>query len=144
MTFLRPLIPALLLVANAAVAAPVFSTGDGAIRGYDPVAYFTEQKPVKGSADYTAEYEGATWRFSSAANRDLFVADPLRYAPQYGGHCAFAMTSGNLASTDPEAWYIHEGKLYLNYSKGIQKRWLRDVPGNIAKADGQWAEKHVD
>ncbi len=109
-----------------------------AVGGYDPVAYFTEDKPVKGSEDITAEYQGATWRFASTENRDSFLADPERYAPQYGGYCAFAVSSGYTAKADPEAWRIVDGKLYLNYSKGVQKRWSQDIPGHISKADSNW------
>ncbi len=129
------------LVAGAAPARaldPVFSRWGKAIRGYDPVAYFTEGRPVEGSAKFTAEWMGATWRFASAANRDSFVAAPERYAPQYGGYCAWAVSQGDTASIDPEAWRIVDGRLYLNYSKSVQGRWEKDIPGNIAKADGNW------
>jgi YHS domain-containing protein len=91
-----------------------------------------------GSNEYTYEWEGAIWRFASAENRDLFASDPTAYAPQYGGYCAKAVSEGNLASVDPEAWKIVDGKLYLNYSPGVQRQWLQDVPGNIAKADANW------
>ncbi len=135
---------ALLFAASLSHAdTPVFTTGEGAIRGYDPVAYFTESKAVKGSAEFTINWNGATWRFASAANRDAFADHPTRYAPQYGGHCAFAMSSGKLVQTDPEAWHIVDGKLYLNYSKRVQRRWLQDVPGYVAKADAQWTAKHA-
>ena len=135
---------ALLFAASFSHAeTPVFATDEGAIRGYDPVAYFTDDKAVKGSAEFTIDWNGATWRFASAANRDAFAADPLRYAPQYGGHCAFAMSTGKLVPTDPEAWHIADGKLYLNYSKRVQRRWLRDVPGYVAKADAQWTSRHA-
>jgi len=109
-----------------------------AVGGYDPVAYFTQNKPVKGSADITTEYMGATWHFASADNRDAFVADPKRYAPQYGGYCAYAVSSGYTAKGDPQAWSVVDGKLYLNYSKGIRSRWEQDIPGHISKADGNW------
>lgn len=116
----------------------VYSHEAVAIRGADPVAYFTEDKAVKGSADYEYEWNGATWRFSSAENRDLFASNPEAYAPQYGGYCAKAVSEGNLASIDPEAWGIVDGKLYLNYSPGVQQQWLQDVSGNIAKGDQNW------
>ena len=109
-----------------------------AVGGYDAVAYFTEKKPVRGSKDITAKHAGVTWRFASAANRDAFVANPGRYAPQYGGYCAWAVASGYTAATDPEAWEIFEGKLYLNFSKGVQRMWSEDIPGNISKAEGNW------
>jgi len=117
---------------------PVFNTGGSAIQGFDPVAYFNEGKPVYGEDAFTHIYEGVQWRFASAANRDAFAADPVRYAPQYGGYCAWAVSQGYTASTDPSAWRIEKGKLYLNYSKSVQSRWEGDIPGNISKADGNW------
>ena len=110
----------------------------GAIRGYDPVAYFTQGKPLKGSSDYTLEYKGATWRFSSERNKEAFAQMPERYAPQYGGYCAYAVSRGYTAPIDPEAWTIVEDKLYLNYSKEIRAKWSQDIPGNIRKADANW------
>ena len=109
-----------------------------AIRGYDPVAYFTEGAPVEGDSVYEYEWNGATWRFSSAANKELFASNPDAYAPQYGGYCAKALSEGNMASTVPEAWEIVDGKLYLNYSLAVQQEWQADIPGNIAKADAKW------
>lgn len=118
---------------------PVYENWRGlAIRGYDPVAYFTEGKPVEGSSEYTAEWKDAIWRFASAAHRDQFVQNPKRYAPQYGGYCAWAVANGDTASTDPEAWKIVDGKLYLNYSRETQAKWEEDIPGNIEKADRNW------
>jgi YHS domain-containing protein len=117
---------------------PVFSADGAAIKGYDPVAYFTEDKAVAGKAEFTAEYEGATWRFVSAANRDAFVADPAKYAPQYGGYCAWAVSQGYTAPVDPEAWSVRDGKLYLNYSTAVRVRWALDKSGNIAAADKNW------
>jgi YHS domain-containing protein len=131
-----------MLIASAAPAfaiAPVDSNWRGlAISGYDPVAYFTDGKPVEGSSDFTTEWKGATWRFASAAHRDAFVAAPDKYAPQYGSYCAWAVAHDKTASVDPEAWKIVDGKLYLNYSKDIQKQWEADVPGYIQKADANW------
>ncbi|MCB1462998.1 MAG: YHS domain-containing protein [Nitratireductor sp.] len=109
-----------------------------AINGYDPVAYFTENKPVEGSAAITTTWNGATWRFASAANRDAFVADPEKYAPQYGGYCAWAVSNGYTAGTDPRAFSISGGKLYLNYSRSVQARWAKDISGNVSKADANW------
>ena len=109
-----------------------------AIEGYDPVAYFTDGAPVEGKDEFEHEWMGATWYFASAENRDLFVADPEKYAPQYGGYCAYAVAQGGTASIDPEAWHIENGKLYLNLNKDIQAIWQQDVPGYIAKADGNW------
>ncbi|MEO1102835.1 MAG: YHS domain-containing (seleno)protein [Pseudomonadota bacterium] len=109
-----------------------------AIDGTDPVAYFTEGRPVAGSPEYTAEWNGATWRFSSAANRDAFRANPARYAPQFGGYCAWAVSQGYTASTTPEAWAIVDDRLYLNFSSGIHRRWARDRDSHIASARRNW------
>ena len=109
-----------------------------AIKGYDPVAYFTEAKPLEGNADFEFQWADATWRFTSAAHRDLFVADPESYAPQFGGYCAWAVSQGYTAGIDPVAWRIVAGKLYLNYSLQVQKTWEEDVPGNIKRADANW------
>jgi YHS domain-containing protein len=117
---------------------PVFSADGAAIRGYDPVAYFTEEHAVEGKPEFTAEYQGATWRFASAANRDAFIADPAKYAPQYGGYCAWAVSQGYTAPTDPDAWSLRDGKLYLNYSTAVRVRWALDKSGNIAAADRNW------
>lgn len=121
-----------------AAEAPVFATDEGAIRGYDPVAYFTVGEPTKGSDKFTASWQGATFKFVSAANLELFQAEPVAYAPQYGGYCAYAVAKGATAGTVPEAWTIVEGKLYLNYSLGVRQRWRKDVPGHIAAADQNW------
>ena len=116
-----------------------FVDGQGlAIRGTDPVAYFTEGGPVAGSSEFTYTWGNATWQFASAENRDLFAANPEQYAPQYGGFCAWAVSQGYTASIDPDAWRIVDGKLYLNFSRGVQRRWERDIPGNINQADANW------
>ena len=127
---------ALLALALDPVNASFF--GSVAIEGYDPVAYFTEGKPVKGSKKHTLEYQGATWRFASAEHRALFEADPHKYAPQYGGYCAWAVSQGYTAGIDPKAWTIHEGKLYLNYSKKIRAQWLEDLESAIKAGDEKW------
>jgi len=117
---------------------PVFNESGAAIRGYDPVAYFTQNEPVEGNPEYTADYRGVQWRFASAENREMFAADPEKYAPQYGGYCAWAVSNNYTASTDPHAWSIKDGKLYLNFSKFVRARWAIDKAGNIAKADANW------
>lgn len=125
--------------ANAARAEAVFTDGDNlAIRGTDPVAYFTDGKPRKGSASFETTYLGSTWRFVSAANRDKFIDNPEGFAPQYGGFCAFAAAQNAKAPTDPKAWNIVEGKLYLNYSRRVRRKWRADIPGFIAAADANW------
>ncbi|MEM6624418.1 MAG: YHS domain-containing (seleno)protein [Pseudomonadota bacterium] len=124
---------------DAAAKEPVYQSLFGtAIDGTDPVAYFTEGRPVEGSSEFTHDWNGATWRFASAENRDLFAANPEQYAPQYGGYCAWAVAQGYTASTDPTAWKIVDGKLYLNYNASVQSRWEADVPGHIASANGNW------
>jgi YHS domain-containing protein len=109
-----------------------------AVGGYDPVAYFTEGKPVEGKRDIIWNWKGATWRFVSEKNRDLFKANPEAYAPQYGGHCAWAVSGGYTAKGDPKHWKIVNGKLYLNYNAKVQSDWERDVPGHIRKGDRNW------
>ena len=132
----------LLYVTSATAAAPPVYTGivkGVAVGGFDPVAYFTDGKPVKGTKDLLTEYEGATWRFASAANRDAFQADPAtKYAPQYGGYCAWAVSQGYTAKGDPQAWTVHDGKLYLNYNKKVRATWAKDIPGNVKKGDANW------
>ena len=120
---------------------PIYAEEGLAIRGYDPVAYFTEGKPVPGSDAFSTTWNGATWHFASAANRDTFKADPEAYAPQYGGFCAWAVAAkGKLYSTQPSNWAIVEGKLYLNYNDDIQAKWEADISGFIAEGDRRWPE----
>lgn len=123
--------------ANADSAPLVYteSASGLAIRGTDPVAYFTVGKAVEGNGDYEYEWQGATWRFSSQENMDLFAANPEQYAPQYGGYCAKAISEGNVVSIDPNAWKIVDNKLYLNYSKDVQAQWVQDIEGNIKLGD---------
>ena len=147
---LRPLFLAAFLAAApvtvlvpTAQAEPAVYTGrfsNTALQGYDPVAYFTDGQPVKGSKEFSTEYKGATFQFASAVNRDAFLADPAAYAPQYGGYCAWAMADGKYAKGDAKYWKIVDGKLYLNYNAGIQKKWNADIPGFIEKADTQWQD----
>ena len=120
--------------------SPVNKTllGSLALDGYDPVAYFTDGKPVEGAKEFTVDWNGATWRFASAAHRDEFAKAPETYAPQYGGYCAWAVSQNYTADADPEAWTIVDGKLYMNYNAKVMERWKQDIPGNIAKADGNW------
>ena len=140
-SFPRILALALLVMALPVAAVDeVFQTGEGAIRGYDPVAYHLEKRPVKGLSEFSHAWNGARWRFASAANRDRFAADPARYAPQYGGYCAYGTAQGYKVSTDPEAFAVVGGKLYLNYSRPVQATWNRDRPGYIRQADRNWVE----
>jgi len=144
------LLSSLLLALALAAAGPLPASAEGvvnasswtgsAIEGYDPVAYFEEGKPVEGDSDHAYEWMGATWYFASAENRDLFAADPEKYAPQYGGYCAWAVSQGYTAKIDPQAWAVVDDKLYLNYSPDVQKQWQQDVPGHITKADANWPD----
>lgn len=109
-----------------------------ALSGYDAVAYQTENVAREGSPEFTATHEGATYRFASAANRDAFTTDPDRYLPAYGGYCAYGVSQGHKVKVDPEAFRVVDGRLYLNYDKGVQRRWLTDIPGHIARADRNW------
>lgn len=109
-----------------------------AVGGYDAVAYFTDGKPVEGKPDISLEHEGVTWRFSTEANRDAFKADPAKYAPQYGGYCAWAVSQGYTAKGDPKAWSLVDGKLYLNYDQSVKKTWEKDKAGHITKANANW------
>jgi YHS domain-containing protein len=134
---------ALALAIGFSLAAPAsggeINDLDGpAIKGYDPVAYFEAGKPVAGSAQFTAAHKGATFRFATAANRDAFAAAPEKYAPQYGGFCAYGAAGGYKADIDPAAYTIVNGKLYLNYNRRIQTSWNQDQPGYILKADKNW------
>lgn len=131
---------ALILAAGSAWAAePVNTNGSPlALGGYDVVAYFTEGKPVAGRADHEAHWNGARWRFASAEHRERFLKEPERFAPRYGGYCAYAVSRGYTAPVAPEAWRIVDGTLYLNYSKDVQKLWEREIPANIKKADANW------
>lgn len=122
----------------AAAIEPIFSDGGAAIRGYDPVSYFTQAKAVEGNTEHTVEHNGVEWRFSSAANRALFAANPERYTPQYGGYCAWAVANNYVAPIDPHAWTIKDDKLYLNYSKLVRTRWALNKSGNIETANGNW------
>lgn len=113
---------------------------DVILAGHDVVAYFTQGKPVQGSADYTAVYNGAIYRFSTQQNRDSFREDPARYAPQYGGFCAFGMTFGKKFEVDGKAFKIVDGKLYVNKNQDVYKEWVKDIPKHIGEANTQWPQ----
>lgn len=109
-----------------------------AVGGYDPVAYFSEKRPVKGSSTFELKHKGVTWRFASRGNLEKFRANPAAFAPKYGGYCAWAVSQGYTAQGDPQYWRIVDGKLYLNYDATVQKRWEKDIPGFIRKAEANW------
>jgi hypothetical protein len=118
-----------------AVAGPQFAV---ALHGYDPVAYFTDAKPVLGDLRFTQFWNGANWIFHSEANRAKFVADPTAFAPQYDGYCAYAASLGYIAPGDPQVCRVVDGKLYLNFSVQAAELWEKGIPGNIAKANENW------
>ena len=121
-----------------AMQPPVYSVDGIAIGGYDPVAYFDFLIPVKGSPEFTVEWNGTVWHFASKENMGRFADDPAAFAPQYGGYCAYAVSRGSTAKTEPDAFTIHEGKLYLNYDLAVQRIWRWDVPGNVEAANENW------
>lgn len=127
-------------IAALANAGPDTETdaNDVILAGHDTVAYFSEGKPVLGKAEYTAVHQGAIYRFSSAANRDTFRADPGRYAPQYGGFCAYGLTFGKKFGVDGKAFEIVDGKLYVNKNQDVYKAWKEDVPKHLDEANGYW------
>jgi YHS domain-containing protein len=121
---------------DSAIYTKFFS--DVAVSGYDSVAYFQEDKAVKGDENFTINYKGAVWQFKNQENLDTFTLAPDKYAPQYGGYCAWAVAQNNTAKGDPEQWYIHHGKLYLNYDKDIRDKWLQDKESLIEQANTHW------
>ena len=136
---LAALVLAFALSAPAMAAQAINTNGSNfAIGGYDPVAYFTDGKAIRGAKAYTHEWGGNAWRFRTEENRDAFAAAPDKYAPAYGGYCAYGVAEGYKVRIDPRAFTIVDGRLYLNYSKGIKKRFDSDRPGYIAKADANW------
>ena len=139
-------LPALLLMVTFMFSNQAFSenpiyTGtfsSVAVSGYDTVAYFTENKAVKGDDDFSAKYKGAKWYFSSQQNLLKFEKEPEKYAPQYGGYCAWAVAHNKFAKGDPKYWTVVNGKLYLNYDEDILKQWLADKEKQIVHADAKW------
>lgn len=122
--------------AKSEISTSFFSST--AVSGYDTVAYFTQNKPVKGTSKFATKYQGATWYFSSQENFELFTKSPEQYAPQYGGYCAWAVANDDVARSDPQAWTIIDDKLYLNYDFDIQEKWLKEPKNLIIKADQNW------
>ncbi|WP_369920874.1 YHS domain-containing (seleno)protein [Marinomonas polaris] len=131
-----------LFISSLAFAQDEIYTGyfsNKALSGYDTVAYFTDQKPVEGSAKYVTEYKGADWYFASQQHLDMFKTEPEKYAPQYGGYCAWAVSAKNdFASADPKDWAVVDGKLYLNYDDDIKRKWDQDPALHIKQADANW------
>jgi hypothetical protein len=127
-----------LLGVSAFTAEPIHTRDGIALSGYDAVAYFTESKAVEGDARFEHRWGGVRWRFASAAHREAFARSPEKYAPQYGGYCAYAVSRNYTAPTDPEAWKVVDGKLYLNYDKTVRGLWEKELPEAIARADRNW------
>ncbi len=144
MTFDGMLASASLIFVLLAVSGGSAGAADAvAIKGYDPVAYFTMGKAVHGNETFSFAWHNLTWCFMSKQHRDLFAANPEHYAPQYDGWCAWAMTESRKAVTDPEVWKIVDGKLYLNCSQHAFEKWSKDIPGNIRKADAIWQQMNA-
>lgn len=127
-----------LSVTDFAQKTAVFTPAEGAIHGYDPVAYFRESKPVKGNKQYTFNWNGADWYFASQQNLETFKASPEKFAPQFGGYCAYGLADGHKSPTDPEAWTIVDDKLYLNYNKNVQQLWKKKQSALIQQANRNW------
>jgi YHS domain-containing protein len=133
------MISAFAFLSNA-VAGEFFERDGVAIDGYDPVAYFTEAKAVKGDKSFSTKYKESVFHFSSAKNRDAFAAEPEKYAPQYSGYCAYGVSQGAKAKIEGKNFTVHDGKLYLNYNDGVQATWLKDTDGYITTANKKWPE----
>ena len=128
----------LFFIAQSYGQREVYIKSNVAIDGYDPVAYFKVAMPVKGRSELSYKWKDALWYFSSKANLDDFKSDPEKFAPQFGGYCAYGMAEGHKASTSPDAWTVLNGKLYLNYNKNVKELWDKDRPGYIEKANANW------
>ncbi len=125
------------IAATPALAIDVTQSTPG-ISGYDPVAYFTEGKAMKGSGYHVANYQGVTYAFATKDHKTMFEANPEKFVPAYGGYCAYGVAVGKKFVSDPEAWKVVNDKLYLNLDKDIQSKWLQDVPGFIKKSEANW------
>jgi YHS domain-containing protein len=138
--FLAAALVGLVLATSASAGSDIFTNKKGvAIRGYDPVAYFTQSDAVKGNKSITAEHNGAKYQFSSDEHKALFVASPEKYLPAYGGYCAFGVAMAvQKFPTDPKAWTIVDGTLYLNLNPKVKKRWSTDIPGFINGSENNW------
>lgn len=130
------------LLALFALSGPVYADSHAnsapAVQGYDVVSYQTGKRPIRGNGHFTADYQGATYLFSNQANLDAFNNDPEKYAPAYGGFCAYGVSVGKKFIGDPEVWRVVDGRLYLNLDANIQDQWFKDVPGRIKAADDEW------
>ncbi len=126
---------------SAANFAPVNTNGSGlAVGGYDPVAFFAVNDAVRGDKKYEFAWNGAKWHFASAENLEKFKADPVAYAPQFGGYCSYAVSRGYTADGDPMTWKIVEGKLYLNYNQKVKEEWEKEQLRFIEDGTRNWVE----
>ncbi|HLF35363.1 MAG TPA: YHS domain-containing (seleno)protein [Cyclobacteriaceae bacterium] len=128
------------LACNPETPSEIFQSSGIAINGYDPVAYFTEGMPVKGDSLYVFHWKGAVWRFSNDEHLKMFGADPEKYAPQFGGYCAYGMYEGHKAKTEPDTWTIVDDKLYLNYNMNVRDLWRENRGEHIRIAETNWPE----
>jgi YHS domain-containing protein len=128
----------LFIVRAQAQKGEVFAPAGKAIKGYDPVAFFKDAKPVKGADSLSYKWKDANWTFSSQQYLDSFKTNPEKYAPQYGGYCAYGTSAGHKAPTETDTWTIVNGKLYFNYNGKVKELWMKDQPALIEKADRQW------
>ena len=144
MNMMKTVLGSIFAVLLTVVAAPAWAVdvtySTPGISGYDPVAYFTDGKPMKGSGYHVAEYQGVTYVFASKEHKNMFEAHPEKYVPAYGGYCAYGVAVGKKFVSDPEAWKIVQGKLYLNLDRDIQSKWVKDIPGYIKKSEANWKE----
>lgn len=132
---------ALFTMIAVAIAGPLNLSDGLALEGHDPVAYFTQGRPMKGNPAFMVKHEGATYHFSSAEHQALFEADPAKYKPQYGGFCAYGMASGYQAPVEVDKFNVIDGKLYLNYNGSVQSKWRKDTGGFITQADANWLKQ---
>jgi YHS domain-containing protein len=136
--FTTVLFSLIFLSSSVAQSGETFTTKDGAINGYDPVAYFTEGKATKGKKEFSTTWNGAQWLFSSENNLEAFKTAPEKYAPQYGGYCAYGASEGHKSPTQPDAFTIVNDKLYLNYNKNVKIEWNKNQNERIQAADQNW------
>lgn len=129
-----------IIVQAKAQKAEIFAPGGKAIKGYDPVAFFKESKPVKGADSLSYTWKEATWLFSNRQNLEAFKANPDKYAPQYGGYCAYGLSQGHKAPTQTDTWTVVNDKLYFNYNSKVKELWTKDQPALIKTADEKWPE----
>ena len=143
MNVAKTFLPAVALLV-AVMATPVFGKdvthSTPGLSGYDPVSYFTEGTPQRGSGYHVADYQGVTYAFTSEEHKEMFQGNPEKYAPAYGGWCAYGVAVGKKFVADPEVWKIVKGKLYVNLDRDIQSKWNEDIPGHIKTADENWTE----